>query len=228
MTAPTDPLPGSDRTGDPSSDSKTRVLGVLGGIASGKSTVAKLLIGDSGLLIAADALAHAVLEDPEVISQIRATFGSEVLNEDGSVDRQALGACVFADGTKRRQLESWIHPPVRANIWADLRRARAAGVPVVVLDVPLLLENDAQHNLVPECDCLVFVEVSAEERERRARRDRGWAAGEVARREAAQLPLAEKRAAADEIVDGNGDLAELEQDVRSLMHRLGIAEPPPA
>ena len=180
------------------------------------------------MLIAADAMAHAVLEDPEVVGQIAATFGEDVLLSDGSVDRPALGAFVFADAAKRRQLESWIHPRVRANIWADLRRARAAGVPVVVLDVPLLLENDAQHNLRSECDHLVFVEVSAEERDRRARRDRGWAAGEVERREAAQLPLAEKRAAADAIVDGNGSLAELEQDVRSLMHRLGIGEPPTA
>jgi dephospho-CoA kinase len=196
------------------------VLGVLGGIASGKSRVAALLAGPDGVVIDADRLAHEALALPEVRQQVVARVGAQVLDPSGAVDRAALGRAVFDSPELRRELEGWIHPRVRRGIASRLDRARADGVPTVVLDVPLLFENDAQHGLVAACDLLVFVEAPDQLRDERARARRGWEAGEVARREAAQLPLAEKRARADHVIVNDDDLAALEAAVADLLDRL--------
>jgi len=202
------------------------VLGVLGGIASGKSHVARRLAGPGGVVVSADALAHAALAAPEVRAEVSAAFGPGVVGADGAIDRAALAAVVFRDVAARRRLEGWIHPWVRARIYAALEGARAEGRPRVVLDVPLLLENDAQHGLVRVCDHLVFVEVDAAERERRARVTRGWEPGELARREAAQLPLDEKRRRATVVVRNDGTLAELDFAIDTALAELGL-EPDP-
>ena len=196
---------------------RTLVWGVLGGIASGKSRVAELLAGPEGTIIDADRLAHAALAEREVIEKVRARFGDRVLARDGSVARLRLARAVFADPGARAELESWIHPRVRAGIAAALAAAREEGRPHVVLDVPLLLENDAEHGLVAECDRLVFVDTPLAVRERRAVETRGWAPGELARREAAQLPLAEKRARAHHVIQNDRDLAALDAAVHELL-----------
>ena len=195
--------------------------GVLGGIASGKSAVAALLAGPEGVVIDADRLAHAVLAEPELIERIRARFGEGVLTPEGAVDRQALARAVFGDpagqAAARSELEGWIHPKVRDGIRAALQRAREEGRPSVVLDVPLLLENDAEHGLLAHCQRLVFVDAPDAVRERRAMESRGWVAGEVARREAAQLPLADKRARADHVIENHGDRKALKAAVAELL-----------
>lgn len=199
---------------------RSLVLGVLGGIASGKSAVARLLAGPDGVVIDADRLAREVLEDAAVRAELRTRFGQELAVEGRPVDRERLGALVFADPAARRDLESLTHPRVRARVRALLDQARSSGVPRIVLDVPLLLENDAQHALVRECDALVFVDADPDAREARARGTRGWAPGEVARREAAQMPLEAKRARADHVLVNRGDLGDLERDVARLLERL--------
>jgi dephospho-CoA kinase len=199
------------------------VLGVLGGIASGKSAVARMLAGEGGILISADELAREVLDLPEVRERVAGRFGAGLLAPDGKVDRTALARLVFdpRQGFEaRRALEGWTHPLVRDRIMDRLDAARAAGVPRIVLDVPLLLENDAQHGLVRLCDALVFVEADEGAREHRARAERGWPEGEVARREAAQLPLGEKRRRAQHVIPNNGSLQDLERSVAELSARL--------
>jgi dephospho-CoA kinase len=195
---------------------------VLGGIASGKSAAAPALAGPDGLVLSADALAHEVLDSPEVAALVRARFGPSALGADGRVDRAALARLAFDPGegpAARRALEGWTHPRVRARILEQLSAAGAAGVPRVVLDVPLLLENDAEHGLARLCHALVFVDSDLEERDRRARHTRGWAAGEVARREAVQLSLEHKRARADFVLVNDGSLADLER----ASHRIARA-----
>ncbi|MBL8861752.1 MAG: dephospho-CoA kinase [Planctomycetes bacterium] len=199
---------------------RSLVLGILGGIAAGKSAVGRLLAGPAGVVIDADALAREVLESAEVRAALVERFGPPIAPAGRPVDRGRLGELVFADPAARATLESLTHPRVRARVRALLDEARRAGAPRIVLDVPLLLENDAQHGLVRECDVLVFVDADARAREARARASRGWAPGEVARREAAQMPLADKRARADFVLANSGDLADLERDVQTLLARI--------
>lgn len=193
-------------------------MAVLGGIASGKSQVARGLAGATGLLIDADAIAHEVLASDEVTRLVRARFGSAVLGADGRPERAALARVVFADEAARRELEGWIHPRVRDRMRAELERA--AHFDVAVLDVPLLLENDAVHGLCALVDLLVFVDAPSAAREERARAARGWSAGEVARREAHQMPLEEKRARANVVIDNSGDQAALERAVAALRSEI--------
>ena len=200
------------------------VIGLLGGIASGKSAAAALLAGARGVVVDADRIAREVLQSPEVRQEVVAAFGPAVLGPQGSVDRERLGALVFSSPEARATLERFTHPRIRAKIRAELEAARANRVPRVVLDVPLLLENDAQHHLVSECDVLVFVDADPRIRDARAVAGRGWPSGEVARRERAQMPLDPKRARADHVLTNDGTRASLEIQVRSLLERLG-AEP---
>jgi dephospho-CoA kinase len=214
MTTP-DFVPGPSRAPSP-----TIVLGVLGGIASGKSAVARMLAGPEGEVIDADELAHRALERPEVLEEVRARFGDEVFDAEGRPDRAAIARIAFRSADHRRALEGWIHPVVRVRIRELLTAARSRGVPRVVLDVPLLLENEAEHGLASLCDELVFVDSDEAERERRVMRDRGWSPGEMARREASQLPLEEKRERAHHVIENNGDLERLKAAVLSLLERM--------
>lgn len=193
------------------------VVGLLGGIASGKSAVARLLAGTEGVVLDADRIAKEVLAEPRTARWLAETFGPGVLTAEGEPDRQALGQLVFSDAAARERLEGWIHPVVRERIRAGLEEARAAARSPIVLDVPLLLEHDQAHGLTGECDFLVYIETEAEDRERRAQERRGWPPGEVARRERAQIPLEEKRARARYVVENRTDLAELEARVREIL-----------
>lgn len=206
----------------PTAERRTRVLGLLGGIASGKSEVARLLAGTDGVVLDADRIAHAVLESPPLRAWLAERFGPALV-AGAQVDRAALAAKVFAEPAARAELEARVHPLVRAALREGIEQARARGVPLVVLDVPLLLENEATHHLTEACDALVFVEADAKVREERARARRGWATDELARREALQLPLAAKRARADFVLANDGDLSELRAAVERVRATLGVS-----
>jgi len=210
MAAPPNPEPRSPaggRTARPGS----LVIGVLGGIASGKSAVARLLAAEDGAVIDADAIAREVLDSPSVRAALARAFGPAVLAPDGSADREALAKRVLASRRDNELLESFTHPPIRARIRAAVDAARSRNARLIALDVPLLLENEGRHGLVELCDALVFVDAPPAAREARARAARAWPAGEVARREAAQLALSEKRARADYIIENHTDMADLER-----------------
>ncbi|MBL8898201.1 MAG: dephospho-CoA kinase [Planctomycetes bacterium] len=190
-----------------------RIVGVLGGVAAGKSTAARVLEEAGALRLDADALALRRLEEPEVRKALRERFGPEVLDAEGRVDRPALARLAFSAPAARRELEELIHPVVRARLAAALdaaeRAAEADGSPRwVVLDVPLLVESGWAHL----CDHLLFLETPAAVREARARADRGWGDGEVARREAAQVALEVKRRLAERIF-ANEDVAALRESL---------------
>jgi dephospho-CoA kinase len=206
----------------PEASRRSFVVGVFGGIASGKSAVARMLAGKEGIVIDADRIAREILESPGVRFDLLTAFGGRVFHLDGKPDRGVIARTVFSNRGARAKLEAFTHPPIRAKIRAELQAARKAGVPVIVLDVPLLLENDAGHGLLAECDETVFVDASDELREARASAARGWRPGEVARREAVQMPLAAKRARAGRVVENRGSLAELEASVETLAAELGL------
>ena len=204
----------------PSEPQQALVIGVLGGIASGKSHVAASLAGSGGAVIDADELAHEVLASDEVTALVVEAFGEAALGADGRPDRGALAELVFSDAGQRERLEGWIHPRVRAKIQVALDEAKARNTGPVVLDVPLLLENDAEHGLVAQCDHLVFVECDLDSREQRATASRGWSPGEVARREQSQLALAHKQARADHTIVNRGSLEELDRAAKLLDEQL--------
>lgn len=166
-------------------------------------------------------MAHEALE--ELSEKIEEIFGPGLLDAQGKVDRAGLAQRIFSDPSARSRLEGWIHPLVRARILSVLTEAEEQGVPRVVLDVPLLLENEAQHGLVARCHHLVFVHAPLVERDRRAIETRGWEAGEVQRREATQLPLEEKRERADFVVENSGTLADLDAAVDQILVATGLA-----
>ena len=170
-----------------------------------------------------DELARAALNSPRVQDQLRGAWGDEMVDSEGRTRRDLVARRVFDDSRERARLEGWIHPRVRERILAALADAEAREVERVVLDVPLLLENEAQHGLTARCDHLVFVDSTLQERDRRAVEYRGWEPGEVARREAAQLPLDEKRRRADHVVTNDGTLDELNAAVERLLRELGLA-----
>ncbi len=167
------------------------VLGLVGRIGAGKSTVARLFARLGAHVIDADRIAHEVLREDAVKAAVAARFGPGVVGADGEVDRRGLAGLVFGDEPKHAAalaaLEAIVHPRVRGRIAAELARLRhaAEGAPaggVVVLDVPLLV----QAGWADACDRLVVVECAEEVRSERLAA-RGWTATEREAREAAWL-----------------------------------------
>lgn len=194
------------------------VLGVVGGIAAGKSAVAQAFAAHGLAHLDADAVARAVSAEPAVVAEVASALGPTAVRA-GQIDRQALGDLVFRDPAARQALEAVLHPPIRARLLADLAAAKARGESAL-LDVPLLLEN----GLIEQCDHVVFLDVPLAVRQARAAA-RGWPPGELERREAAQAPLASKRARARFVLDTSGDLAALRAGVAAILDQLRQAAP---
>ncbi len=189
------------------------VIGILGGIAAGKSAVADAFASHGLVRIDADQEARAVTQDPVVLAEVAQALGPSAV-QAGQLDRKAVAAIVFADPAARARLEAITHPRIRARILAAMALARQDGASVL-LDAPLLLEG----GLIAFCDHVVFVHASDGVRTARARR-RGWDDAELARREAAQAPLAQKRARAGFVIDNDGDLATMRRAVATMLSTL--------
>jgi dephospho-CoA kinase len=200
------------------------VIGLTGGIGSGKSTVARMLRDLGATVIDADAIVHE-LQAPgmPMVAELAAAFGPGILTADGALDRKALGAIVFDDEAARLRLNTIVHPPVGAEFARRLSAAIAAEAPLVVLDIPLLFEgresgrgSAAARNV--EITVVVWVP-EAVQIDRQMKRD-GSTRAEAEQRVRAQLPLDRKRALADHVIDNSGSLAETERQVRDLYARL--------
>jgi dephospho-CoA kinase len=203
----------------------TRVLGLTGGIATGKSTVARLFEGLGAVVIDADRIVHELQAPGQpALGEIAAAFGPEMLRPDGSLDRERLGALVFRDAEARARLNAIVHPRVGAELARRLAAARAAGVRLVLLDVPLLLETGGARGLVEAV--IVVYAPEAEQVRRQMARD-GCTRDEAERRVRAQLPIEEKRRRADHVIDNSGSPADTEAQVRRLFDALCGAPSPP-
>jgi dephospho-CoA kinase len=205
-------------------ESAPLVVGLIGGIGSGKSAVAEDLARRGAVVIRADQLGHEALRQPEVSDAVVRRWGREVLDEQGSVDRKKLAAIVFGDPAQRRALEELVHPWIGRRIEEEIARARTRpDVPLIVLDAAVMVEA----GWVRACDRVVFVDADEDVRRERLTR-RGWAGDELARREAAQLPLTEKRHCADHVLDNSTTLEHLRRQVDELLCRWGRMPAHPA
>ena len=185
------------------------LIGLTGGIASGKTAVARRLAEHGAVHIDADQLAREVVEPgTEGLAAIAARFGPAVLRPDGSLDRAALGAIVFSDDAARLDLNAITHPAV-GRLGKKLMAEAATRDPhaIVAYDVPLLIEASRQADYY-HFDLIVVVEADADERVERMVKLRGMSAEEARRRVDSQSSDAERRAIADVVIDSNGSIAE--------------------
>lgn len=194
-----------------------RVVGLTGGIATGKSTFAEALRARGVPVVDADALSRAAVEPGRpALAEIARAFGPGVLAPDGSLDRRTLGAIVFADEAARRRLEAILHPAVRQAMAEETARLAAAGHDLVFYDTPLLYEVGLDRTL----DSVVVVFAPPEaQRQRLAARD-ALTPGEADDRIAAQLPIEEKVRRADFVVDNTGAPGELGEKAERLLADL--------
>lgn len=186
-------------------------VGLTGGVASGKSTVSAMLAELGAVVIDADLLAREVVAaGTDGLAEIVAAFGPTVLTTDGELDRQAMGAIVFAEEDQRRRLESIIHPRVRAR-GAELEAAAPVGA-VVVHDIPLLTETGQAGAF----DAVVVVDVPIEVQVERMMELRGLSRQEAESRVGAQASREDRLAIATHVIDNTGTLAELRARVDAV------------
>lgn len=194
------------------------LIGLTGGIGSGKSVVARMLASLGAAVVDADAIAREVVEPGEpALARLVEAFGPDVLNPDGTLDRRALGRRVFQDEGARKTLEGIVHPAIRTRTWERIGALMATGRhPAVVWDVPLLFEVGA-GNLVDQV--WVVTAPRPVRLERLRQRDPDLSREELERRMAAQMPLEEKVARADVVIDNGGDLATTRRQVEAAWRR---------
>jgi dephospho-CoA kinase len=188
------------------------LVGLTGGIATGKSTVSEILARLGAVLVDADQLAREVVAPGEpALAEVVREFG-DVLRRDGTLDRKKLAAIVFAEPSRRKRLEAILHPAIRARFDARLDALTREGFEgIVVFDAPVMIESGGEKNMDR---LIVVVTDEATQRARLVARDADAADGE--RRIASQMPLAAKAKLADYVIDNTGDRAATEARTREV------------
>jgi dephospho-CoA kinase len=195
------------------------VIGLLGGIGSGKSYIANRLreLGP-GRVVDADTLAHRALDNCARDGRVAEDLGPQYVNEDGTANRAALAEDVFENPALLRSLERMVHPQVLVWIQEAIQKHRGReGPPLLILDIPLLIEVGLDRR----CDALWYIEVPEALRLERAGR-RGLTPADIRRRELSQSPLSRKRKRAHLIIDNDVDEADLERQIREGLETLGV------
>ena len=202
------------------------VIGVTGGLGTGKSSVARMFGELGATVIDADQVAHAVMEPKRLAWRaLVRTFGRDILNEDETINRTRLAERVFRDAQARQELEAIVHPPVIRQIKQQLSRLRRhRRVKAVVLDVPLLMETGSE-SLVER----VVVVTAPPEIQRKRLAGRGMSEAQISERIAAQWEMGRKVAMADHVVDNADGLEQTRRQVRQLWNQLlGVTRRPRA
>ncbi len=196
------------------------IVGLTGGICSGKTEAAQVLVALGLRVLDADSISRFLTQyDPQVLRQIEQRFGSEVFHPLGALDRQRLGTIVFSDPAARHALEAILHPPVIALQRANIAQSRTAGRHLVV-SAPLLIESEAYRDV----DTVVLVSCSPELQRQRLMARNNLPLTDAQARITAQMPLAEKHKFADVVIENNGTLAAFQEAVRTTFNSL-LQEP---
>jgi len=193
------------------------IIGITGGIGSGKSTVARMF-GEMGCLVVdADELVRQAYLDPAVVQQLQKWWGEEVIERPGQLNRKKIADIVFTDPGQKQRLEGLLHPKV-AQLRQE-RMAEAADDPQIlafIWDTPLLFEAGLRVG----CDAIVFVEAPFQQRLERVQQARHWDEAELRRRENSQWPLDKKREISDYIIDNTANAEHVRGQVSEVFFRI--------
>lgn len=194
-----------------------KLVGLTGGIASGKSAVAAILRRLGAAIINADDLSREVVQPEQgAWEEIIKTFGPDILQEDRTLDRRKLRQIVFENPEARKKLEAIIHPRVRALAERKISELAAAGTSIIVYEVPLLFENQIHLWLRP----VIVVACDIETQKKRLLERDHLTELEAQRHLDAQMSLEDKRKLADYVIENDGTLEELEQQVRAVLQKI--------
>ncbi|MCM3588625.1 dephospho-CoA kinase [Mesobacillus maritimus] len=196
-------------------------IGLTGGIASGKSTVSKMFQAIGIQVIDADIEARLAVEKGErAYNDIVNYFGEEILQQDGSINREKLGSIVFHDELKRKALNSFVHPAVRERMLAKVEEAKDNGSQAIVLDIPLLIEGKLQYM----ADKILLVYVDEETQLKRLMDRNQFSKEDALARINSQMPLKEKIEFADAVIDNNATIENTEQQLKEILTQWGLKE----
>jgi dephospho-CoA kinase len=193
------------------------IIGIVGGIGSGKSFIARLFGEIGGLVIDSDSQIRQAYEDSQIRKILKQWWGDGVFKADGQVDRRAIAGRIFSDESQRRNLEGLLHPWVadqRDRLMAET--AENPEVKAFIWDTPLLFETGLNR----QCDAVVFVDCPVEIRQKRVLDTRGWDANEIIRREKLQWPLDKKKKMSHYVAVNTADAAAGRSQVREILSRI--------
>ena len=193
------------------------LIGLAGGIGSGKSFVAKALQDEGCGVVDSDMLAHEVLGRPETGRQLAAWWGAGMLDAQGQADRREIGRRVFNDPAALAQLNGLVHPAVHAlRMGQTTALAQNSAIRAIVWDTPLLFET----GLNQECDAVIYVKCPYDQRLSRVSARRGWTSEQLEKREKLQISLDKKEELADYVVENHGDEPTTRRQVHQILARI--------
>lgn len=190
------------------------IIGLTGSIASGKSTVAKMLADYNLPIVDADLVARIVVEPGTgTLVKIAQAFGQEVIKEDGTMDREKVGSIIFHDPAQRKVLNDIIHPAIRAEMLRQRDEHIQNGAPHVVMDIPLLFESGLQHYV----EKILVVSVTEENQLVRLMERNHFSEGEARARMSSQLPMSVKEKGADAVIYNNTTIESTAQQLEKIL-----------
>ncbi|QOY33931.1 dephospho-CoA kinase [Anaerobacillus isosaccharinicus] len=192
------------------------IIGLTGGIASGKSTVSNML-KDVGIpIVDADVTAREVVEKGEpALGKIIELFGTEILNTEGSLDRKKLGAIVFNDEKKRLTLNDIVHPAIRKRMLEKVEQLKQLGHETIVMDIPLLFESKLTYMV----EKIIVVYIDPDLQKARLQKRDQFSEDEALARISAQMPLTEKIALADEVIHNDRSIDETKEQLLTILRK---------
>lgn len=190
------------------------IIGLTGSIASGKSTISAMLKEKGYPIIDADLVARLVVEPgTATLSEIERVFGDQVMNKDGTLNREALGQLIFHEPAKRKQLNDLMHPAIRAEMLRQRDELFEQGEKTLIMDIPLLFESHLQHFV----DKILVISVTEEMQLQRLMQRNSLSEEEAKARIRSQLPISEKEKGADAVIYNNGSIEQSKVQLERIL-----------